>query len=237
MVNGLKKNILLKYRYWYAKQMKPGLNAKQLKHFTSLSSSCSLGKFKEILKELLDIYEDIDRLESKDILELGPGKNLNLLHFLDEKTKAGSVTGVGREPEWLWIKDRKFRENKVVNQFLPGYLKKVPDKCYDIIYSRYFFEKFSINPRILIGSKIYWKYVWQNRFNDQQEDFPASIKNLEAVFKEAVRILKPGGVIISQIAKKYYSILSPEFLKSFKFKKIHRRSLSKISEIVTVIRE
>ena len=62
-------------------------------------------------------------------------------------------------------------------------------------------------------------------------------KNIQAIFQEAFRLLKPGGAVISQIAKKKHSWLDRAFLEKLGVECIRERLLGKLSCIITVVKK
>ncbi len=97
-------------------------------------------------------------------------------------------------------------------------------------------EQHSIHAGILLTSRVYWRYFKENRFKNQGEDYTSSIPNIRAIFKEAYRILKPGGAIISQIEKRKHSALDRSFLENLGPRQITERLLDRLSSIVTVVK-
>ncbi len=195
-----------------------------------------LRPFKEIIHELLQVYPQPTALQNVSVLELGPGTKVNLLRFLAEKNPAATVRGAGRHVVWPWTPQRAFIEQHVANTFLLPHLNDLPARSIDIIYSRHVMEQHSIHAGILITSPVYRRYIRDNRFQKPGIDLPASVPNLQAVFRNAYKALKKNGVIISQIAKSKYGVLDDSFLKKLKAKQVNRRSIGRLSEIVTVIK-
>ncbi len=199
--------------------------------------SYRLRPFRFIIDEIIAHFGSLEALHGKKILELGPGSKLNLLVFLIKETPAQSVHAVGRYPGWSWMPHAAIRELYVENAELYQFLKKIPSKSFDLIYSRHVMEAHSIHPFILLGSREYWRAIKQGTIQHPDENFPASIPNLQAAFKQAFRTLNPGGVIISQIAKKKHSALDDGFLAKTAAKNIRRKMLGRLSEIVTVVKK
>jgi len=136
------------------------------------------------------------------------------------------------------VKMLKGDPNKIFRYLGSFYDLRFDDKSVDIIYSRHVLEKNSIHPFLLIKHPAYWKAIRENSINNPGSEFPASIANMQAVFKHAYRILKPGGIIISQIAKRKNSALTDDFISHLKPrpKKIEKKDLGRLSRIITVIK-
>jgi hypothetical protein len=196
-----------------------------------------LSAFREILAEMLKAVGGVEGLADKHILELGPGRRLDLLRFLAAETRAASVRGIGKTPRPPRPRpDGSGNRVVVENAYLLPSLRGLRPATIDIVYSRYVMEQHSINPWVLLTSRVYWRYFRENRFRRPGEDYPSSKPNLQAVFREACRVLKPGGIIISQMAKKRYSVLDGDFLDSCRLSRSSRRELGKLSLIVTVVK-
>jgi hypothetical protein len=105
---------------------------------------------------------------------------------------------------------------------------------YDLIYSRLVMEQHSINPWILLSSQAYRQQFKKRRFADFDASYPGSIPNLQAVFRKAWALLKPGGVIISVIGKREYSALESSFLGGLKPRHTNLQDLGRLSRIVTL---
>jgi len=195
-----------------------------------------LSPFKEILTEILDHFDTLENLQNLRVLELGPGSKVNLMRFLVNETEISCIKGIGRSPVLPWHLHKQFIRDNCINTLLLLYLKKEIARSFDLIYSRHLMEQNSIHPGILITSPVYWKYIRENRFQNPGTDFPSSKLNIQAIFIEAYRILKPGGIIISQIAKKNYSCIDDDFIKKLKPKKGNARNIGKLSQVVTLIK-
>jgi hypothetical protein len=159
-----------------------------------------------------------------------------LLSFLATETSIASIKGIGRVP--LTVRPRPAARTSAIieNTYLLPYLQGLESGSVDIVYSRYVMEQHSIHAWVLLTSRIYWRYLKENKFNRPEQDYPSSRPNLQAIFKEACRIIKPGGIIISQIAKKRYSALDGRFLEDCRLSKVSERELGKLSTIVTVVK-
>lgn len=206
----------------------------QIKVFLKKYRKYRLISFKHILQEMLLYYGALDALKGKAILELGPGTKLNLLRFLVEQSGAQSVTGIGRVPQWFWLSDKKALQDYVENDYILPRLKSRKAKSVDLIYSRHVMEEHSIHPLILLQNPVYRKSVKENRMANPGKDFPSSAANIQAIFKEAFRLMRPGGLMISQIGKKKNSVLNDDFIKSLRATKISIREIGRLSQIVTM---
>ncbi len=193
-----------------------------------------LKDFKEIIRALIAHLGDIEDLKGKTILELGPGSRQNLIRFLRNETGAASVLAAGKTITLMGKKS----DEKPADTYLLPFLKSQKAKSIDIIYSRHVLEKNSIHPFLLIKHPAYWKAIRDNSINNPGSDFPASIANMQAVFNQAYRILKPGGIIISQIAKRKNSALTDAFLSRLKPrpKRVKTKELGRRSKIITVVK-
>ena len=127
------------------------------------------------------------------------------------------------------------RELRVHAGSLEG-LRGLPSRSFDIADSRHVMELHSIDPRVLLTSRRYWSQFTGRGFRDLGEDYPSSRANIRAVFAEVFRVVRPGGVIVSQIARKKNSCLDAEFVESLGPASIRERPLGRLSSIVTVVR-
>lgn len=195
-----------------------------------------LQPFQEILHELLVHSGSLEGLRGAGVLELGPSTKVSLMQFLKDCAHVGQIRGVGRMPVWPWTRRRAFIEANVDNVFMLDHLCKVPAKSYDIVYSRHVMEQHSIDPLILLGSKVYWRQFKNNGFKNLGEDYPSSHPNVQAIFRQVHRIVKPGGLIVSQIAKKKNSGLPTDFLESLNPTRLEQRSLRGMSTLITFVK-
>ena len=188
-----------------------------------------LKPFKSIIDELVKIYPNFPVLDGLSIIELGPGSNINLLKYLCDNSSVKSILGIGKSQPGFW-KKRDSNQNLVIDAFILPALKEIKSLSVDLIYSRHVMEQHSIQAAILLKHPQYRAAIRDNSFDDLSETFPASPKNIQSIFKECHRILKPGGTIISQIAKKKYRVLSPEMFESFDPERFTYRDLGRFSE-------
>jgi hypothetical protein len=195
-----------------------------------------LGPFLEILRELLAHAGSLEGLRGTRVLELGPRNKVGLMRFLLEVAHAEHIRGVGRMRIWPWTRNRAFVEEHVDDAYLLDHLRKVPSASYDIVYSRHVIEQHSIDPWVLLTSRRYWGQFAKGGFKDLGESYPSSCANVHAIFGEVFRIVKPGGPIVSQIAKTGNSGLDAAFLEGLGATSIRERSLGRRSSIVTVRR-
>ena len=192
--------------------------------------------FGEILDEMVSWSGSFEALRGKRALELGPGTRVHMMRFLQEVAGVASAVGVGRAKVWPWTRRRTFLAENVVPSFMLDYLRQAAPASFDIIYSRHVMEQHSIDPWVLIFSRKYWRQFRGNRFQALGEDYPSSKANIQAVFREAWRALKPGGLIVSLIGKRKYSGLAPEFLQSLTPARVSVRALGRLSCVVAAVK-
>lgn len=106
----------------------------------------------------------------------------------------------------------------------------------DLIYSRHVLEQHSIEARILLKHDGFKEAIRSNQFGDLPETFPASPRNILAVFQECYRILKPGGAIITQIAKKKYGVLTETHLQTFQPEALRIVDIERFSQLITFVK-
>ena len=196
----------------------------------------NLTPFRDMLEDVQTHVVPLDSLAGKHILELGPGRRVDLMRFWINEIHAAQVTGVGKALLFPWTRHKAFINQHVINARLLDFFKKAKVNTYDLIVSRLVFEQHSIDPWILLGCKDYWNQFKQQNFQDFGENYPASIPNLQAVFRKAYKTLKPGGSVVSFIGKRHYSALDRSFLDQLKPATIHEREIGPLSSIVTVIK-
>ena len=198
-------------------------------------SQYGLKPFSPVLAEMLKHFETLDNLRDRTVLELGPGNRVEMMRFLAEESAAKSVQGVGKSILWPWTRHRAFIHAHVVNARLLDFLaQQQRAAAYDLIYSRLVMEQHSIAHWILFSSQAYRQQFRKRRFTDFDEFYPASIPNLQAVFRQAWTRLKSGGMIVSYIGKRKYSALDRSFLDGLKPRQIHVQDLGRLSRMVTL---
>jgi hypothetical protein len=201
-----------------------------------LLSTIKRSAFDEILEEINWVYDDVEALEGKQILELGPGRNPGFLNFLGQCLSAASLSGVGKSAgSGKWTSQPASRY-QIHDQFILPYLEALPDASLDLIYSRHVLEMHSIDARILLKDPAYSAAVRTNSFSDLPEAFPASQKNILAIFAQSYRCLRPGGALITQVAKKKYAVLNEAGLSQFGPQRMRFRRLGRFSEISTFVK-
>ncbi len=209
---------------------------KQIEDLLKQYRSYHLKKYRFILEELFSHFENLDALKNKSVLELGPGEKINLFRFFKEASGVKTILAVGRMPAGFWNARKYAAHSELKNQFILPFLKSQRKNSFDIIYSRHVLEKNSINPLALLKSKSYWRHIKENRMQNPGKDLPASEANIKAIFKEAYRALKPGGIIITQIAKAKNNVLDDDFLSAYRVKTINIRKLGRLSMIITLVK-
>lgn len=198
------------------------------------TSGYNLAPFRDILEDIQTHVGLLDSLAGKHILELGPGRRVDLMRFCTNEIHAAQVTGAGKALLFPWTRHKAFINQQVSNTRLLDFFTKAKPNRYDLIYSRLVFEQHSIDPWVLLRSKDYWNQFKKPNFQDFDENYPASIPNLQSIFRKAYKTLKPGGTIISYIGKRQYSALEQGFLDKLKPKAIHKRNIGTLSSIITV---
>jgi hypothetical protein len=194
----------------------------------------ALEPYRPILEKLLAHAGSTEGLKRMRLLELGPGRRIHCLRYLMEEVGVEHVDAAGRVKLWPWTRNTAFLRAHVEETYLLDYLRALPSAGLDAAYSRHVMERHSIDPWILLSSRRYWGQFKGNRFSDLKEDYPSSLKNVEAVFRETYRVLKPGGLIVSLIAKRKNSGLSRPFLEGFQPAWIEEERLGARSSLVTV---
>jgi hypothetical protein len=195
-----------------------------------------LTPFQDILSDILEQHNSLANLAQLDCLELGPANLVDMMRFLKIEARVKSMLGIGRGIRWPWTRHRAFIRDHTQNRPFLDYFKNNRSTHFDLIYSRHVMEQHSIDPWILLGSHAYWAQFKKQSFTDYDEHYPASPPNIQMTFNHAYRALKPGGLIVSQIAKQRFSCLDEAFLKTLKPSHISRRSIGRLSCIVTVIK-
>ena len=201
-------------------------------------SQYGLRPFSPILSEILAHFGSLDNLRDRTVLELGPGNRVGLMRFLAHETGVKSIQGAGKAILWPWTRHKTFIHAHVVNVQLLGFLTQQPQAAtYDLIYSRLVMEQHSIDPWILLTSQAYRQQFKKRRFTDFDESYPASIPNLQAVFRRAWTRLNAGGIIVSHIGKRKYSALDRSFLDELQPAQIHVQDLARFSRMVTLTKK
>ena len=197
----------------------------------------SLKKFEFILAEIIAHFPNFPELPELTVIELGPGPNLNLLRFIRDHSQALSVTGIGLTKASFWQKKRLVEDDLLIldSFILPALRDKKPNSV-DLIISRHVLEQHSIEAAILLKNPRFRHAIRNNQFGNLPESFPASVKNIQVIFGECYRILKPGGVIITQVAKKKYRVLIQAGLEAFKPAELTFKDIGKFSEISTFVK-
>lgn len=195
-----------------------------------------LAPFVPILESVIGFFGSLKGLEGKHFLELGPGNRVDLMRFLEIEVGTATVRGVGKSITWPWTRHKPYIESRVEKVYMLEALRGMPAEKYDLICSRRVMEQHSIDPWILLTSRRYWGRFLGQGFKNPGEDYPASRSNIEAIFTEAYRVLKPGGLIVSEIGRRRFSCLGVAFLEEFNPQKKEERSLGRISSLVTVVK-
>ncbi len=193
-----------------------------------------LEPFHEILTDIETHVGSLDDFKDKHILELGPGRRVDLMRFWVHEIQAAQVTGAGKAMLFPWTRHKTFIDQHITNTRLLDFFQKAKPNRYDLIYSRLVFEQHSIDPWILLGCADYWNQFKKQNFQDFGENYPASVPNLQSIFSKAYKTLKPGGTIVSLIGKRQYSALDRGFLDKLKTDSVHIRDIGSLSRIVTV---
>ena len=193
-----------------------------------------LKPFEPVITEILKHFHSIDKLKELDCLELGPANLTDMMRFLKDQAQVKSISAAGRGIIWPWTRHKNFIRENIQNTNFLEFFKNNKSRKFDLIYSRHVMEQHSINPWILLASREYWAQFKKSSFNNFDEHYPASPANIQSVFKRAWKSLRPGGIIISQIAKHKYSCLDDEFLKKLKPAHIEKRLLGSLSCIISV---
>jgi len=206
------------------------LSDEQLKQTLKEFKAYHLKLFSEILRETLNHFGSLQALNDCRILELGPGGKRNMLRFFQQEASPKEVRGIGRMPGRLGAKNKD--ENiKLSNTFLLPALRSFKSQSYQLIYSRHVLEEHSINPLVLLSSSVYWRAIKENRIKNPDKYFPSSRANILAVLKEAFRVLKPGGLLLAQVAKDKNCPINEAVMKPLSIRKYRKRKLDRLSAL------
>jgi len=200
------------------------------------NSGFKLRPFRAILEEIVGHYHSLDGLTGLRVLELGPGNLVDMMRFLHAHSSVKSITAAGQSLVWPWTRHAAFMREYVQNVSLLTFFREHRGHTWDLIYSRHVMERHSIDPWILLGSRAYWRQFRKKSFSDMGADYPSSQANIQAVFQYAWQSLGPGGIMVSQIAKRKYSGMNKTFLQTFGPKSLSERHLGPLSSIVTVVK-
>ena len=195
-----------------------------------------LDPFGEILSDIQTHGGPLEGLKGKHVLELGPGRRVDLMRFWRDHIQVARIQGAGKAVVFPWTRHKDFIAAHVTQIRLLDYFKRVRSSSFDLIYSRLVFEQHSIDPWVLLGSSDYWRQFRKTNFQDFGENYPASIPNLQAIFRQAYKSLKPGGLIVSFIGKRHYSALDSGFLKKLKPAAVYEREIGDLSSMVSVVK-
>jgi len=185
--------------------------------------------------ELEWVFGDLHGVAGKRVLELGPGRREDLLELLLHFKAEASAVGMST-PRW-WNRKRQLVSPRIRSAYIYPFLTSEPSESYDLIISRHVLEQYSLDAGLLLKDPAFKEAIRSNSFKDLPESFPASQKNLLAIFMACYRVLKPGGVLITQVAKKKVAILTEAGLQEFRPSKFRFRSLGRLSEISTFVKQ
>lgn len=171
-----------------------------------------LKAYQPILDAINGAYGSTNKLKGLRILELGPGRRLFFLNYLHKLISDVDLQAVGK----TWPPFAQETPFPVYDSYLFPFLKRQRSNTFDIIFSRHVMEQNAFHPLLLMRHPAYKQAIKENRFKSGSADFPSSAANVEAVFKQAYRALKPGGLLISLIAKRKYAVMDPEKLQSLR---------------------
>lgn len=194
----------------------------------------TLAPFAPLLEQILAHFGSLDCLKDKNVLELGPGSRMDLLRFLHDQIGVRAIRGVGRSVTLPWTQHRRFQCEICQNIRFMDFFSSLSESLYDLIYSRFVFEQHSIDPLILLSSRAYWNQFKKKRFSDFDETYPASIPNLQTVFRMLWQTLRPGGLFLALIGKRKYSALDRDFLASFQTQAVSILNRGSLSQVVVV---
>lgn len=184
--------------------------------------------FRNIIMEMIREHKNIENLKPLTILELGPGKRFNLLKYLKNEIQVKKVKSVGKH--FFLFKKNSLNEDFEDSYILP-YLKSLPRNHIDLIYSRFVMERYSIHPFILISSPYYRNLLLKGTKKEVMKDYPSSEENIIECYKQIYLVLKKGGIIITEVSKRWLAGLNDETIKLLKFKRVIDYSTGKFSHI------
>ncbi len=187
-----------------------------------------INDFKNIITEIMREHKSIENLKHLKILELGPGVKLDLIKFLKNEAKVKEANSVGKH---LFLLKRSSSQDCLKDSYILPYLKSLPNNHVDLIYSRFVMERYSIHPLILIFSPYYKNLIFKGAKKEVMKEYPSSGENIIECYKQIFKVLVEGGIIISEVSKKWLAELNDEVIKSLKFKKVIDYPTGKFSHI------
>lgn len=149
--------------------------------------------FKHIIREILREHRDFDLLRSRRIVELGPGDNFTFIEYLSrfaDVEAAGLTHALQNKPGYL------------KEEYIYDYLVSKKENSIDLIYSRQVMEEHSFEAPLLLKTDIYKKLIKEGPSEDLWLEYPGSRLYIIRCYKEARRVLKTGGIIISHIGNR-----------------------------------
>ncbi|MBN2534967.1 MAG: hypothetical protein JXB88_18945 [Spirochaetales bacterium] len=171
----------------------------------------SFKPFKHIIREILREHRDFDLLRSRKIIELGPGDNFTLIEYLSrfaEVEAAGLSHALACKPGYL------------KEEYIYDYLASKKQNSSDLIYSRRLMEEHSLEAPLLLKTDIYKRLLSEGPSDDLWLQYPGSRLYLIRCYKEARRVLKTGGIIISHVGNRFKADFHESIEKEAGLKKV-----------------
>ena len=150
----------------------------------------SLKPFGYIIKEILREYRDLDLLRGRRILELGPGDRFGLIDLLSGYTDVFSAGLTSTSVSYP-----AFHSEACLHDFLSS--RKT--STIDLVYSREVMEEHTFEAPLLLESDAYKRLLTEGPSEEVWEEYPGSRQNILRCYAEISRILRPDGLVISQV--------------------------------------
>jgi hypothetical protein len=151
----------------------------------------SVQRFAPVLAEINKFYSK-KRFQELNILELGPGINIQFAQFLRASFPSLQLCCVGIPKYSL---SRPYHINKDINR----YLLSLPDQSLDLVYSRFVLEVYSFHPVALIFSRAFLRLLRYGAKPHLMEQMPGSYEYWSHTYQILGKKLKTDGRIISMI--------------------------------------
>jgi len=152
--------------------------------------------FAPIIAELYTNFGDVSTLSKLNILELGPGRKINLAK------KIGSLE-LAKQFQCVGLPKRKTGLGYYIHRDINEYLSSLKNRSLDLIYSRFVMEENSFHPLALLHSSAFWRMIIKGKKRETLLQLPGSLDYIHSTYELISKKLRPGGVVVSMLVDRY----------------------------------